>query len=324
VTFSPANGDEERKVTDSDVAFYRENGYLVVNDLFDRATVEACLAEGTRICRGELGPLEGLEPTTPEESDEEVLGRYMTCPLVHKISPLLGSLMSDDRIADVLVRLIGDDVKGMQSQFFIKHAGAPGNALHQDENFLPTRDRSFLTVWIALDAATIQNGCLRFFAGSHAPGVLWPMRPHNDSSTYDREEECYGFPYAPDDAVPIELGPGSAVFFNGYLLHGSYPNRSERGFRRALLYSYSSAATPLAWNPRNVPVSNQSDYRDIVMVRGVDPYAWKGVKDLSRAWLRKVGPTVTDKIFARRDQVTGAIAEGDQNVVAEIIAASGG
>jgi phytanoyl-CoA hydroxylase len=306
-------------ISDKDVSSYRENGFIVVRDLFDRATVDECLAEGTRICRGELGWLEGLEPSKPGEPDETVLGRYMTCSIAHKLSPLFLGLMRDDRIANVLVKLIGDDVKGVHSQFWIKHAGAPGNAWHQDENFTPTRDRSFLTVWIALDEATVKNGCLRFIPASHKPGVLWPMRPHNNPEC-DREEEAYGFPYPLSDAVAVELEPGSAAFFNGYLLHGSYPNKSESSFRRALLYAYVSAATPMAFHPRSVPVSSYSDYRDIVMVRGTDPYAWKGIEDIGRAFLRKPGPTLVDKVLARRDPVSGATSEDDQRVLAAFVA----
>jgi ectoine hydroxylase-related dioxygenase (phytanoyl-CoA dioxygenase family) len=264
------------------LAHYRETGYLVVEKLFDRAAVDACLAEGTRICRGEYGALDGLVPSTPEQSDDDVLSAYITCAIAHKISPLFGALISDDRIAPIVEKLIGPNVKGLHSQFFIKHAGMPGNAWHQDEAFVPTRDRSLCTAWIALDEATIENGCLRFLPGSQRAGVIWPRRRHNDPSL-DREEEAFGFPEAVEDAVAIPLTPGSAVFFNGYLVHGSYQNVRASGFRRALLYTYASAETPMAWSPRNDPVSNYDDYRDYTMVCGQDPYAWKGIRDIGRA-----------------------------------------
>jgi phytanoyl-CoA hydroxylase len=277
------------------VARYRETGYLVVEKLFDRAAVDACLAEGTRICRGEYGALDGLLPSTPEQSDDDVLSAYITCAIAHKISPLFGALIADDRIAPIVEKLIGPNVKGLHSQFFIKHAGMPGNAWHQDEAFVPTRDRSLCTAWIALDEATIENGCLRFLPGSQRAGVIWPR--HNDPSL-DREEEAFGFPEPVDDAVAIPLTPGSAVFFNGYLVHGSYQNVRPSGFRRALLYTYASAETPMAWSPRNDPVSNYDDYRDYTMVCGEDPYEWKGIRDIGRAYLRRPGPTSQDKQLA--------------------------
>jgi len=285
-------------ISASDIARYRETGFLVVDRLFDRATVDACLAEGTRIVRGEYGALDGLVPPQPGQSDDDLLSAYITCAIAHKISPLFGRLIADDRIAPIVAALIGPNVKGIHSQFFIKHAGMPGNGWHQDEAFVPTRDRSLCTVWIALDEATIENGCLRFLPGSQRSGVIFPRRRHNDPNL-DREEEAYGFPQSVDAAIPIPLEPGSAVFFNGYLVHGSYPNVRPAGFRRALLYSYASAETLMAWNPRNEPVSTYDDYRDYTMVCGADPYAYKGTRDIGRAYLRRPGPTVQDELLAQ-------------------------
>jgi phytanoyl-CoA hydroxylase len=290
-----------------DAAFYRENGYLIVENFFDRATVDACLAEGTKICRGAYGPLDGLQSSSPEQSDDEVLERYITCSIAHKLSPLFGKLIADDRIAALMPRLIGPNVKGLHSQFFIKHAGMPGNGWHQDEAFVPTRDRSLLTAWIALDEATIENGCLRFLPGSHRAGVIYPRRRHNDP-TIDREEETYGFPQSLDEAVSIELTPGSAVFFNGYLVHSSFQNVRTSGFRRALLYTYASAESLMAWSPRNDPVSSYEDYRDYTLVCGEDPYAWKGIRDIGRAYLRAPGPTPQDKLLASIEEAGSAAA----------------
>jgi phytanoyl-CoA hydroxylase len=276
---------------------YCENGYVIVENLFDRATVDACLAEGMKLLRGSYGPVEGLVPSSPEQSDEDVLANYMTCPMVHKAVPLLGNLIADERIAPVARAAIGPNVKGIHSQFFIKHAGMPGNAWHQDEAFVPTRDRSLMTAWIALDAATVDNGCLRFLPRSHQAGVIYPRRRHHNPAL-DREEESYGFPEPLENAVAIELTPGSAVFFNGYLLHSSGQNVRPSGSRRALLYTYASAESLLAWNPRNEPVSTYDDYRDYTMVCGEDPYAWKGTRDIGRAYLRGPGPTRQDKVLA--------------------------
>jgi ectoine hydroxylase-related dioxygenase (phytanoyl-CoA dioxygenase family) len=280
-----------------DAEFYRKNGYLIVENLFDRATVDACLAEGIKICRGGYGQIDGLESSSPDQSDEDVLKKYITSAIVHKLSPLFGKMIADERLAPIMESLIGPNVKGLHSQFFIKHAGMPGNGWHQDEAFVPTRDRSLLTAWIALDEATVENGCLRFLAGSHRAGVIYPRRRHNDP-TIDREEESYGFPQPLDEAISITLKPGSAVFFNGYLLHASFQNVTPSGFRRALLYTYASAESLMAWSPRNDPVSSYDDYRDYTMVCGEDPYAWKGTRDIGRAYLRGPGATAQDKLVA--------------------------
>jgi len=259
------------------------------------------LAEGTAVCRGRRGPVDDLEPERPGEADDDVLARYVTCTHVHKASPWLSEFIADERFGEVLGALIGPNVKGIFSQFFIKHAGMQGNAWHQDENFVPTRDRSLCTAWIALDEATEENGCLRMIPGSHRSGVLYPMRPHN-SPDLDRAEECYDFPGL-ERQVPIVLRPGSCVFFSGYILHSSTTNRRPAGFRRALLYQYASAETPIAYHPRNLPVSNDSDWRDFVLVRGRDPYTWKPRVDSTRAFLRRPGAMPEDNLLsALREQ----------------------
>ena len=279
-------------VSDADAAFYRENGYLIVEDFIDPATVKRLLDEGTALCRGERGTVEGLVPMAPDDDEETVLSKYVTCTHAHKASDVFTNFITDDRIVDAVGQLVGENVKGFASQFFIKHAGMPGNAWHQDENFVPTRDRSLCTSWIALDEATIENGCLWMIPGSHRSGVLYPMRPHNNPDL-DRAEECYDFDGL-ETAVPIELKPGSCVFFSGYILHSSGTNKRPRGFRRAMLYQFARAETPIAYNAKNVPVSNYHDMRDFVLVRGVDPYHWKAKTDEMIAFLRSPGPTRED------------------------------
>jgi hypothetical protein len=206
-----------------------------------------------------------------------VLRKYFLCTYVHNASPFFHDFIADERFGDIMEAIIGPNVKGFFSQFFIKHAGMPGNAWHQDETFLPTRDRSLTSIWIALDPATEANGAMRFIPGSHKAGYCWPMHPHN-SPDLDHLEEAYGFPGL-ETALTVELAPGSAVVFSGYVMHSSFKNRTANGFRRSLLYQYASAETPIAFHPRSQPVSNYFDNRDFVLVRGFDPYAWKAKMD---------------------------------------------
>ncbi|MEZ4677657.1 MAG: phytanoyl-CoA dioxygenase family protein [Caldilineaceae bacterium] len=151
---------------------------------------------------------------------------------------------------------------------------APGQAWHlQDEGGL-SRDRSLNAAWIALDDATVENGCLWVIPGSQRHGVLWPFREHDDDR-FDCVVEAFDFPYTDDDAVPVEVKAGSIVFFNGYLLHRSLPNRAAGGFRRALVNHYMSAESLLPWHMPENPVGMAvHDHRDIVMIAGTDPYAY--------------------------------------------------
>jgi hypothetical protein len=228
------------------------------------------------------------------------MARYMVGVMPHKLAgSLFARQLHHPWVVGAVTRLIGPDVKAVHSQIFFKAPGMPGNALHQDERFIPTRDRSLVTAWIALEDARIANGCLRVIPGSHRPSVLWPMRRH-ESPELDRAEEIHGFPWPRDALVPVEVPAGSVVFFDGYLIHGSYPNRSAGQTRRALLYVYASAETPVLFDPASYQPTTE-DYPDIVMVAGRDPYGWVQRHRHGEPYLRPAGPTVADLELARRN-----------------------
>ena len=222
--------------------------------------------------------------------ENELLKKFLCIHQVHKFSSTFEKYLAHPVIVDVLTKVISPNVKCMQSMLFIKASGKPGQAWHQDENYIPTRDRSLTGAWIAMDDAVIENGCLWILPGSHKQGVLWPMYPHNNKK-YDCAHMSYDFPYKDEEAVPVEVPAGSIVFFNGYLLHKSEPNTTTQGFRRALVNHYMSAESLLPWrSPENLEVNvGMADYRDIVMVAGEDPYAWKGIENLSHPIIRGAG-----------------------------------
>src|SRR5690606_7214288 len=141
--------------------------------------------------------------------------------------------------------------------------------------------------WIAMDDATIENGCLWVIPGSHRTGFLYPQRQHNNPDEFDFAGESYGFDES--EEVPVEVKAGAVVFFNGYLLHRSRRNRSNI-YRRVLVNHYMNAWSHLPWHARDEK-RNQTcaaaDVRIIVPVAGIDPYAWKGIEPTpADVWLR--------------------------------------
>src|SRR6266540_2100181 len=215
------------------VSRYHRDGYVVLPDALSAAEVRALREEAVRICRGELGAAAGVQPSGADEPDELVVRRYLCIHFPHKLSELIYEMLAHPVVVDALTQLIGPNVKAMQSMLFIKSEGKPGQAWHQDELFIPTRDRSLTAAWIALDDATVDNGCL---------------------------------------------------------LHRSLPNTGRHGLRRALVNHYMSAASLLPWMlpPAGVTMG-RADHRDIVMVAGTDPYAYKGTTDVMRPHVRPDG-----------------------------------
>jgi phytanoyl-CoA hydroxylase len=117
------------------------------------------------------------------------------------------------------------------------------------------------------------------------------VRDQHDAR-FDCTQEAYGFGYREQDAVPVELAAGSALVFDGYLLHRSLPNTGRpnagrHGMRRALVNHYMSAESLLPWRPpKEGEHMGMTDYRDIIMVAGADPYGYKGTKDLAKPYSR--------------------------------------
>ena len=130
-------------------------------------------------------------------------------------------------------------------------------------------------MWVALDDATEDNGCLMVIKGSQQSGYLWPQSPHNRPDEFDEGPASHGF----DDtgAVPVVLRAGDVLYFNGYLLHSSRRNRTQSQTRRALVIHAMNAWSLLPWSNPDVPTTSDADRRAVLTVAGADPYAWKGI-----------------------------------------------
>ena len=273
------------KVTQKDIEQYHRDGFLVVPDLLSAQELKELNDETVRICRGEAGEVKGVTPPGPKEAEGDVLARYLCIHFPHKISDIMLKYVKLPAVAEFLTQAIGPNVKAMQSMLFIKAPGKPGQAWHQDEYYIPTRDKSLTAAWIAQDDATLENGCLWVIPGSHKHGVIWPTHSHTDPR-FDFAEEAIHFPYKEEDAVPLIAKAGTIVFFHGYLLHRSLPNRSKTHLRRALVNHYMSAESQLPWMGPAGNTDGTKDMRDIVMIAGKDPYAWKGIENKAEPHVR--------------------------------------
>lgn len=276
-------------VTDADVRKFVDDGFVVVERLLSDEEVVELRNEAIAIARGKY-PAPQLRPVPADLDDDAAMRQILCIHQPHGISPVIRKYVSHPRATAVLGRLVGAHlphwdgrVKCMQSMLFVKGPGEPGQAWHQDEIFIPTRDRSLCGCWLALDDATVANGCLWILPGSHRSGYLWPQRSHDKSGEFDFADESYGF----DDGaeLPVTLPAGGAVFFNGYLLHRSKKNRSD-GYRRALVNHYMNAYSLLPWGNDAGQNFATADNRAVVPVVGADPYEWKGTVTRDDVWLR--------------------------------------
>ncbi len=269
-------------LTDAQVRLFVEDGYLIVPNLLSREEVEELRQDAVRVARG-VYPCASLPPVSETLSDDEVLRTILCIHQPHSISPIMEAYIRHPKICGILSQITAahlpvwdGSVKCMQSMLFVKPPEFQGQAWHQDEIYIPTRDRSLIGAWIALDDANIANGCLWVVPGSHRTGYLYPQRPHNNADEFDFAPESFGFDESAE--VPVEVPTGSLVFFNGYLLHRSRKNRSEV-YRRVLVNHYMNAWSLLPWSVKDGESVATADRRNVIPVAGQDPYAWKGYEN---------------------------------------------
>jgi ectoine hydroxylase-related dioxygenase (phytanoyl-CoA dioxygenase family) len=112
---------------------------------------------------------------------------------------------------------------------------------HQDLAYWPTDtpDLRTATCWLAIDASTAQNGCMRFVSGTHRG----PVRPHRPLHGDRGKSHTLVTDLVKGDVVTLAaLEPGDITVHNESVLHGSGGNRSA-GWRRAYIVAFRSAAT---------------------------------------------------------------------------------
>lgn len=271
-------------LSEQNIRFYHDYGFLIAEDLFDTAEISEIKNEAIEIFRGKRGLIDGMVEMPDDAPSYDLLKNYIAIHFPHKISRKVIEFVKHKKVVDILTGIVSPNVKCMQSMLFVKAPGKPGQSWHQDEYFIPTRDKSLTGVWIAADDADVENGCLWVIPGSHKNMPITQRLPYNGSE-YGDVESCDLSPFSGEEAIPVEVKKGSVVFFNGYLFHSSLRNKTKDRFRMALVSHYMSAESMLPWD-QDGKFELKEDMRDIIMVAGKDPYDYKGVQDLNKPYLR--------------------------------------
>src|SRR5579872_3233773 len=87
-------------------AFYRENGFLVVENALEGDEIAALNHDAAKICRGDYGTIPGLVPAAPGESDNEVLRRHLCIHFPHKMSATIFNAICHPSIVRVLTAIV--------------------------------------------------------------------------------------------------------------------------------------------------------------------------------------------------------------------------
>lgn len=100
--------------------------------------------------------------------------------------------------------------------------------MHQDATYLYVEPMKLVGFWIALEDATLENGCLWIAPGSHQSGVHRRYMRNKDLNSqelliFDRAAPCYPL----SNFRPIPVRKGTCILIHGQVVHFSYPNKSE-------------------------------------------------------------------------------------------------
>jgi ectoine hydroxylase-related dioxygenase (phytanoyl-CoA dioxygenase family) len=242
--------------------FYDDNGYLVVERLVSpddlvavRQRVDQIVADPSR---APAGVEVGRESDT--RSDKSALRGSGNDPLrklggMGRFDPAFQRLATNPRLLSVVRGLIGPRVKLFRDQMLLKPPGGQDKPTHQDQSYFRLEPADALvTAWIALDDATLENGCMRYVPRSHRHGLfemeLDPERPiHHVPRTSHLN-------LPPEATCPVSAG--SVILHHGFTLHRSGVNNTNT-WRRAVIFHYATSNARSQTQSLNEEVSLEID-----------------------------------------------------------------
>jgi hypothetical protein len=198
-------------LTDSEVEFYKREGYLPLPGLVDSSAVEQLREEVFAVLEANGVPRAGLNRAT------DTADKLRQCPQ-YLAGSALDELINGEATLAVAARLIGGPAHRYLPFTAVKAGGGGGTMhFHQDNNY--TRHDPALgsiNLWVALGDMTPDNGCLQIVPRSH--------RAQLDSRSSDDGDTHRQVDVDPLQCLPIRLRPGDAVAFSRWTVHGSGPN----------------------------------------------------------------------------------------------------
>ena len=223
---------------------YEERGYFIVENVVSRQTAaemlgvikNAIMTPATDDIMTDADPMDPMFDDTPEARAL----RFRKLSKFNQRNPLIWHNAHCSRtLLEIAQYFLGDDILLKYDSCFLKPARS-GSATpwHQDNGLWRDGDTEPFNFWMALDPATIENGCLQMIPGSYkteiVPHVLYEDSIHGELPKERVEEmiDTFGVEH-------IELEPGSVVVWHSNAWHYSPPNASDKG-RIAIAGVFSS------------------------------------------------------------------------------------
>jgi len=228
-------------VDDEQIRLYHERGYLVVEEAFDPDEVKAAIEGMHDLILGKKPEFGGV---MFERKAADRLSSLTDNERIDAVRKLMWFVNEDERLhhlayhprlMEILKRMMGGEQPRLFQDMGIIKPPRIGREKpwHQDHAYFKVSlQHRLVGAWIALDEATVDNGCMHILPGKHKePMIHFSVR---DWQICDREMlgiQC--------TAVPLK--PGGILFFDSLMPHGTPSNHSDKR-RRALQYHYAPAS----------------------------------------------------------------------------------
>ena len=227
-----------RDVGEEEVQFFADEGYLAIENVFTAEAVQDGLDGLLSLLAGDNPDYRGVMYEKASSGIEvQQMSAWQKQDYVRKFMyfveyhPNLKAMAEFPPLLEVVARLIAAQPALMQDMALLKPPRiGREKPWHQDHAYfdyeLATR---IVGVWIALDEATVDNGCMIIVPRSHRQGPVVHFR-RRDWQICDKDANQ-------DPAVAVPLKPGGALFFSSFMQHGTPTNNSGQR-RRALQFHY--------------------------------------------------------------------------------------
>ena len=209
---------------------FAQNGFYVERGLFSADECDRLIEHYMELRKEERpGDFSGVDPAS-----QDPLKRFPRMIHMHRWDSTSMEWAIDSRIDRVMVEILGQSPLMVQTMLYFKPAGARGQALHQDNFYLRAQPGTCMAAWMALDDCDEENGCLQVVPGTQDLPMLCTVKADTSQSFTDVTVQL------PEEmaAVPVIMNRGDVLFFNGSLVHGSFPNTTQDRYRRSLIGHY--------------------------------------------------------------------------------------
>ncbi|HEX5325012.1 MAG TPA: phytanoyl-CoA dioxygenase family protein [Capsulimonadaceae bacterium] len=229
-------------LTEEQVASFRKNGFLNYGRVLSESQLSGLQGALRRV-------LEGKSKHDAAANRNMFEGSQMVVTQVVNIweaEPAFREHLYNAKITEMVAQLIGTDTLRVwhdQVQYKPPRIGGP-SLWHQDHPYWPIiQPPDLVSAWVALEDATIENGCMSMVARSHSWGRYQNGTIGTDETDYSPAPDPSFLPEGERiETVPCEVPAGGVVFHHCLTWHGAPPNRSERG-RPAIAVHYMPGYT---------------------------------------------------------------------------------